>query len=46
MPNTIDTYIQSLSEKERVVLQLAKTHLGSSFDIKKSIGFIKWLKSQ
>jgi len=46
MPNTTNKYIQSLSEKERVVLRLAEIHLGSSFDIKKSIGFKKWLKSQ
>ena len=46
MPNNTDKYMKSLSEKERVVLRLAKIHLGSSFDIEKSIGFKKWLKSQ
>ncbi len=46
MPNLVDTYIKTLTEKELIVLQLAKTHLQSSFDITKSIGFKNWLKTQ
>ena len=38
----VDEYIAQLSEQERIVLDIAKVHLGSSFDIRKSIGFIEW----
>ena len=34
-------YEKSLSEKEKKALQIAKDHLGSSFDITKSNGFMK-----
>jgi hypothetical protein len=37
-------YIQQLSTKETKALKIAQEHLGSSFNIEKSIGFIKWLK--
>jgi|TARA_B110000037_G_scaffold222868_1_gene300117 hypothetical protein len=40
----IQEYIQQLSEKETQALKIAEEHLGSSFNIVKSIGFIKWMK--
>ena len=40
----IDDYIKSLSEIEHKAYEIAKEHLGSSFDITKSIGFLKWIK--
>ena len=46
MPNLIDKYILSLSEPEKIALELAKKHLGSSFNIKKSMGYKKWFKKQ
>jgi hypothetical protein len=39
-------YIQSLTEKERKTLQIAQQQLGSSFNLKKSIGFKKWKEIQ
>jgi len=33
-------YIESLNIHEKEIYELAKAHLGSSFDLKKSIGFI------
>lgn len=39
-------YIESLSQKELKSYNIAKEHLGSSFEIRKSIGFIKWLLAQ
>tara|TARA_B100000424_G_scaffold250337_1_gene224955 strand:+ start:4813 stop:4989 length:177 start_codon:yes stop_codon:yes gene_type:complete len=36
----IEKYIESLDEKEKKTLEIAKSHLESSFDIEKSIGFI------
>jgi len=44
MPSLEELYLESLSDKEKVVLQLAIKHLGSSFDIKKSIGYQEWTK--
>ena len=38
----INKYIQQLTEQEQLVLEIAKNHLKSSFDIKKSIGFMEW----
>lgn len=37
----INEYIAQLSQQEQIVLEIAKEHLESSFDIKKSIGFME-----
>ena len=39
-------YINSLSEMEKKVLQIAIEHLETSFSLEKSIGFQKWLKTK
>jgi hypothetical protein len=44
MEELIEIYINELSEQEKLVLDIAKDHLGSSFVIEKSIGFIEWLQ--
>jgi hypothetical protein len=41
-PKLIEQYISSLNEQERQTLEIAKDHLGTSFNIAKSVGFIKW----
>ena len=41
----IDDYIQQLSDMEKIVFEIAKEHLGTSFNIEKSIGYKKWLKN-
>ena len=38
----IDEYIQTLTPFERQGLAIAKDHLGPSFDMKRSIGFLRW----
>ena len=38
-------YIDSLSEKEKKSYEIAKEHLGMSFQLDKSVGYLKWLKS-
>ena len=48
-PNKILTieeekYIDSLNEKERKAYEIAKSHLGSTFNLIKSNGFIEWKK--
>lgn len=42
----IAEYTQGLTEQERLVMDIATEHLGSSFDIERSIGFVKWLASR
>jgi hypothetical protein len=38
-------YIESLSEKEKKAYEIAKHHLGMSFQLDKSVGFLKWKKT-
>ena len=37
-------YIAQMNSKERIAYQIAKDHLGTSFNLKKSIGYKEWLK--
>jgi hypothetical protein len=39
-----EKYIKTLSEKEYKAYLIAKSHLGMSFQIEKSNGFLKWKK--
>lgn len=43
--NDVQKYLDQLSEQERLVLEIARSHLGSSFDIRKSIGFLTWKRN-
>jgi hypothetical protein len=38
-------YINQLNPMEIIVLKIAKEHLQTSFDLKKSIGYKNWLKN-
>lgn len=38
----INKYIDSMTDKEKIALEIARSHLGSSFDIEKCIGFKKF----
>jgi hypothetical protein len=38
----VDLYIQSLNEKELKAYLIAKSHLGTTFAVEKSVGFLKW----
>jgi len=43
--NKLETeYINTLTEIEKKGYEIAKSHLGSSFSLKKSIGFKQWKK--
>lgn len=42
----IKEYISEFTEQERIVYNIAKEHLESSFDIEKSIGFLEWLEKK
>lgn len=39
-------YIKSFNEKEKKAFEIAKSHLGMSFDLEKSIGFQDWKQKQ
>ena len=45
LSNLISIYITQLSASEQIALQIAREHLGTSFHIQKSNGFIQWLKT-
>lgn len=40
----IKEYIESFNKKEKIAYEIAKKQLESSFNIEKSIGFMKWKK--
>tara|TARA_B110000285_G_scaffold226364_1_gene286007 strand:+ start:245 stop:424 length:180 start_codon:yes stop_codon:yes gene_type:complete len=39
-------YINTLSEYEKVIYELAKNHLATSFDLEKSVGFLDFCKEK
>lgn len=41
----IKEYIDQMNDLEKIAYEISKTRLKSSFDIEKSIGYKKWLKS-
>lgn len=42
----IDVYMSSLNDSDRLVMDIAKDHLGTSFCMEKSVGFVEFLASQ
>tara|TARA_B100000282_G_C31291784_1_gene291418 strand:- start:27 stop:173 length:147 start_codon:yes stop_codon:yes gene_type:complete len=46
MDKLIEEYLKTLSEKELKAYNIAKDHLQSSFNIKKSNGYLEWVKKQ
>lgn len=42
----LEQYVNQLSEKERQAYEIAKSHLGTSFQLEKSVGFLQWKKKQ
>ena len=42
----VNAFLEQLTDKERCAYQIAKTQLGSSFNLEKSIGFQKWIKAK
>ena len=41
-----DEYLQTLNDKEKKAIEIAMSCLNSSFNIYKSIGFLKWLEKK
>ena len=42
----IEEYISQLTKVEKIAYEIAKEHLGSSFNIKRSNGFKEWLNKK
>jgi len=42
----LQEYINTFTEKEKKAYEIASSHLGSSFNLEKSLGFIQWMKSR
>ena len=38
----LSNYINSLDERNKIAYEIAKDHLGTSFDLEKSIGFLNF----
>lgn len=38
-------YLKQLDDKERIAYAIAKEHLGTSFNLVKSIGYTSWKKT-
>ena len=46
-PDVLETqYLETLTPRERQAYHIAKDHLGMSFTLRKSNGYLDWLKSQ
>lgn len=41
-----ESYLLSLDDKTARALEIAKKYLGSTYDLKKSIGFLEWYEMQ
>ena len=44
--DSILKYLKQLDDKQQIAYFIAKEHLGTSFDIVKSIGYIEWKKNK
>ena len=44
--NEEESYLDTLNIKEKKAYLIAIDHLGSSFQLKKAIGFIEWQKNK
>jgi len=42
----MEQYIKTFSKKELQSYEIAKNHLGTSFQLEKSNGFLKWKKQR
>ena len=41
-----DAYISKMSQFELSAYRIAKSHLGTSFNLRKSNGFLKWISKK
>jgi hypothetical protein len=46
MEPLLTAYLAQLNPREREAYRIARERLGSTFDLSRSKGFLKWLKAQ
>ena len=46
MEALLNEYVAQMTPGEKIAYEIAKSHLESSFNLKDSIGFKKWLKNK
>ena len=46
MSQLLDMYVASLPDKDRQAYMIAKSHLGSSFNLRRSNGFQEFIKKK
>ena len=44
--SSIEEYISQLNDLEKIAFKIAQEHLGTSFNIEKSVGYVTWLKKR
>jgi hypothetical protein len=42
----IEEYINEMTDMEKMVMEIARDHLESSFCIEHSVGFVNWLREK
>jgi hypothetical protein len=42
----LTAYLATFNEKEKLGYEIARSHLGTSFDLSKSLGYLQWVKTQ
>ena len=42
----LEKYLKTLTPKEKKAYDIAKSHLGCSFDLSKSNGYLQWKKKE
>lgn len=40
------SYLETLNSREKKAYEIAKSHLGMSFNLKKSNGYLKWMETK
>ena len=45
MDEIVKEYVQSLTSDQHKIIEIAKKQLGTSYDIKKSIGYLQFIKN-
>ena len=46
MDEIVKEYVQSLTSDQHKIIEIAKKQLGTSYDLKKSIGFVQFIKKR
>ena len=46
MPEKVEEYLTQLNERQRQAYFIAMAHLGSSFNVVRSNGYVEWIKKK